>query len=74
MKKMQIKTSVLAHIYTKISWIIKDLFSFIIWECSKMHLAFLMKEITFNFFNFLKFNISMIWIIVFAKKSFMGLF
>lgn len=54
------KPSVLAHIYTKISWIIKHLFSFIIWKCSKMHLAFLMKEITFHFFIFLKFNISMI--------------
>lgn len=74
MKKMQIKPPVLAVIDWEISWIIKCLFSFTIWKCSKMHLVFLMKEITLNFFSFLEFNISMIWITAFTTKSLMELF
>lgn len=70
-EKKQIKTSVLADIYREISWVIKCL-SFIIWKRSKMHLVFLMKEITHNFLNFLKLN-RFIWITAFKTKSFMGL-
>lgn len=45
------KTTVLADTYREISWTIKCFFSFIIWKPSKMHLVFLLKEITFNFFQ-----------------------